>query len=195
MKTLSIILLSALFVVNASASGNPKVYTADVKESSVKWTGKKVAGEHYGRITLQSGTVSVAGGILAGGTFVMDMNSIVVDDLKDQAMNEKLKGHLKSDDFFGVADYPVSRLEVTSVEKKADGTLGVTGNLTIKGITHPVSFTVTQEITSRGFRASGSMVINRARYDIRYGSGSFFSNLGDRMIYDDFTLDFTVTAK
>ncbi len=169
-------------------------YLVDVSKSAVKWTGKKVAGEHYGRITLQKGTITLKEGILSGGTFAMDMNSIIVEDLQNPDMNARLTNHLKSDDFFGTATHPVSDLSITRVRKMDDGSLEVTGNLTIKGITHPVSFTLTQEVSGRQFRAKGKMEINRTQYGIRYGSGSFFSGLGDRMIADTFTLDFSVVA-
>ncbi len=170
-------------------------FTVDNSQSVVKWHAKKVTGEHYGTIKMQSGTLEVKNNAVASASVVMDMNSIVVEDLTDAGVNAKLVGHLKSDDFFSVEKFPVSKLELTGVKKLTGNDYAFTGNLTIKGITNPVTFQASSTLAGNQLTAAGKMVINRAKFDVRYGSGSFFSGLGDKMIYDDFTLDFTLVAK
>lgn len=157
----------------------------DVKASTVEWTGKKITGAHTGTIQLKNGSVSLTeDGELSGGEFVMDMNSIVVTDLTGE-YKTKLENHLNSDDFFGVENFGTSKLVITEVTPKEGNVYGVTGDLTIKGKTEPVTFDM--KVTDNS--ASAKVVINRTKYGIRYGSGSFFDNLGDKTIDDNFTLD------
>lgn len=156
----------------------------NVKESSVTWTGKKVTGSHTGTIQLKSGHLKVEDEKLIGGEFVMDMTSILNSDLSGE-YKEKLEGHLKSEDFFGVEKYPTAKLVITSVAKKAEGTYGVVADLTIKNETHPVTFDLDWKENS----ASANLSVDRSKFDVRYGSGSFFDDLGDKTIYDNFDLE------
>lgn len=160
----------------------------DVETSKVEWTGKKIAGTHEGNISLKQGFVSLTeDGKLTGGEFVMDMTSIVVTDLTGE-YKTKLEDHLNSEDFFGVENHPTSKLVITKVAPKAGNTYAVTGDLTVKGKTEPVNFDMQVE----GNSASAKLVIDRTKYGIRYGSGSFFDNLGDNTINNNFTLDVTL---
>ena len=157
----------------------------DIEESSVEWTGKKIAGTHTGNIKLQEGYLNFTeDGKLTGGEFTMDMNSIVVTDLEGE-YKTKLEGHLNSEDFFGVENYPTSKLVITEVNPKSANTYAVQGDLTIKGKTEPVAF----DMEVKDNAASAKVVIDRTKYGIRYGSGSFFSNLGDNTIHNNFSLD------
>lgn len=183
---------SLMWLISANLMASS--FVVDRASSQVKWKGKKVTGEHYGQIRIQSGTVEVNGNAIAAAAVEMDMNSIAVEDLKDDGMNAKLVGHLKSDDFFSVEKFPSSRLVLTGVKALGNNEAELTGNLTIKGITHPVKFGVKTVIEGNTLKSSGVITVNRAKYDIRYGSGSFFTGLGDKMIYDDFTLDFSLVA-
>jgi len=120
---------------------------------------------------------------LTGGEFVVDMTSLVTtDDMGDS--KAKLEGHLKSDDFFGVETHPTSKLVITSVKPFNDKSSTVTGDLTIKGITKPITFV----ISIYADKAMATLKVDRAKYDVRYGSDSFFDNLGDKTIYDEFDL-------
>lgn len=155
----------------------------DVKDSEVTWRGEKVTGFHTGTVELKEGHFILEDGELKGGEFVMDMSSINVTDLEGENKG-KLEGHLKSDDFFGVETYPTAKLVITSAAKKSDGTYGVVADLTIKEDTHPVTFNLDWNENS----ASTELSIDRSKYNVRYGSGSFFDNLGDKTIYDNFDL-------
>ena len=108
--------------------------------------------------------------------------------IKSDEKLDRLEGHLRSDDFFGVEKNPVSKLVITGSTPFDKGSATLKGNLTIKGITNPVEFKATMQKTDEGTRFFANIVIDRSKYDIRYGSGSFFDNLGDKTIYDEFKL-------
>lgn len=170
-------------------------YTADVKKTEVTWLGEKVTGEHTGIVNLKSGTFVMEGDKIAKGVFEIDMSSITNTDLEDMDYNAKLVNHLKSDDFFGVDKYPTARFEITGSESFKTGSAMVKGNLTIKGKTHPIEFRATKQESDEGIRFFANIVVDRAKYDVRYGSGSFFDNLGDKTIYDEFQLKLNLLAK
>lgn len=158
----------------------------DVQASTVEWTGKKITGAtHTGNIQLKEGFLNLTEeGQLTGGEFVMDMNTIVVTDLTGE-YKTKLENHLNDDDFFGVNKFSTSKLVITEVNPLEGNEYEVTGDLTIKGKTEPVTFNMQVE---EGV-ATAKVVIDRTKYGIRYGSGSFFSNLGDNTINNNFVLD------
>ena len=188
---LAVVLALVLWAV---APAFAQSFQVNKDESSIKWTGKKVTGSHHGTIAIKSGNLEVKNHQLAGGNLVVDMTSIKDLDLTDPEWNKKLIGHLSSDDFFGVEKYPVSRLVIKKVEPKGDSLYHISGDLTIKGITQPVEFDSNIAISGNKLEASGTMPVDRTKYGIKYGSGSFFSNLGDKMIDDIFTLDFSLVA-
>ena len=170
---------------------NLKVNTS---KSELTWLGKKVTGEHTGKIALKEGVITLDGSKLVGGKFVADLTSITNTDLTDKEYNGKLIGHLKSDDFFSVEKHPTATFVVTKATPKSAGVYDVTGDLTIKGITKPATFPVTLKTTSTGAEATGKLVVDRSKYDIKYNSKSFFENLGDKMINDDFSIDVKLVA-
>ncbi|MFH2094964.1 MAG: YceI family protein [Bacteroidota bacterium] len=187
MKTKYIISLIILLQTNLLTA---QQFSADVLNSDIKWIGKKVAGEHYGRIELKSGTFEVANNSIKSGVFIIDMSSITNDDLDNEIYNKKLVDHLKSDDFFGVEKYPEAKLLIKSSTEILNDASSVTADLTIKGITHPLNFMVKKE----GNAWTSVIIIDRSKYDVRYGSGSFFDNLGDNTIDDKFTLIVKIEA-
>ena len=157
--------------------------TVKAEESTVTWKAYKVTGSHTGTVALKSGDLVFDNGTLKGGEFVVDMTSIICTDLEGE-YKQKLEGHLKSDDFFSVASHETSKLVFTDVKATGKNSYEVTGNLTIKGITKPVTF----DVSVYGSKATATLKIDRAQYDVRYGSGSFFDDLGDKTIYDEFDL-------
>lgn len=180
------IILFALACVSMSFVSKDYKISIDLEKSAVSWTGKKVVGEHSGNIKIKSGHVVLTDGKLSGGEFVMDMNTIETTDMKGK-MADKLDGHLMSADFFDVEKFPEAKFVASSVEAAAGlGNYTVKGDLTIKGQTHPVNFTAVQSDSD----VSGRMMIDRTLYGIQYGSGSFFDNLGDKAIDNEFALDF-----
>ncbi len=162
----------------------PTSKQVDVTKSTIAWTGKKVTGQHSGTIQLKEGSLEFDNGKFTGGSFVMDMNSIKCTDLSGKGA-QKLEGHLMSDDFFGVPNHPTASLTITEVAlAKSVGTFEITADITIKGITKSIKFDAAVSADA----ANATVVINRTDFDIKYGSGSFFDNLGDKAIYDDFEL-------
>lgn len=193
-KTMTIGLALA-FTASATAQ---QTFQANTTASKVEWIGKKVTGQHNGDLRVQSGTVAWGENGLAAAEVVMDMNSITVLDLKPEGA-AKLEGHLRSTDFFNTAEFGTAKFNTTSVVRK-DAPAGqpnytVTGDLTIKGITKPVTFDVLASKEPTGVRATGTLVFDRTHYDIKYRSGQFFDALGDRMIEDEVVLTFHMVAE
>ena len=199
MKTksvLSIVTLSLVTVLLFAFTAPPATtkFKADVKSSSLLWTGKKVTGQHNGTISISSGELIAEGKAIKGGSFEIDVTSLTVTDLTDKSYNDKLVTHLKSDDFFGVTKYPKASFAITSVTPNSGDQYLIKGDLTIKGKTNPIEFPATITFSDKQVTAKARIVVNRAKYDIRYGSKSFFDNLGDKVIYDDFDLDLNLVA-
>jgi polyisoprenoid-binding protein YceI len=192
-KVIQLTVVLALIAMTA-APAFAQSYQVDTSASQINWTGKKVTGSHHGTIAFKEGKLEVKNNQLTGGNLVVDMTTITNLDLKNPDWNKKLIGHLSSDDFFGVEKYPVSRLVVKKVEHKGGDRYHITGDLTIKGITKPVGFDANISLTGDKLQATGTMQVDRTKYGIKYGSGSFFSNLGDKMIDDLFTLEFSLEA-
>src|SRR5882762_2350112 len=159
-------------------------------QSNIDWVGKKVTGAHNGTIAVKEGEIVLTDGKLTGGKFVIDTTSIKILDITDPATNAQFAGHLASDDFFSTEKYPEATLEITSVSGKH-----VEGNLTIKGITHPAGFDVAVNVNGDQLTATGKLVIDRTKYEMKFRSGNFFKDLGDTLIYNDFELNISVTAK
>ena len=174
----------ALVVVLSTLSVTAQTKKVDAAKSTINWTGKKVTGQHEGTINIKDGALVFKGKKLVGGTFNVDMNSIVVTDLKAGQGKEKLEGHLKADDFFGTDKFATASLVFKKIAAKTSKIYTVTADLTIKGITNPITF----DITVKGNTATTTLKVDRTKYDIKYGSGSFFSDLGDKTINDEFEL-------
>ncbi|MFC7356824.1 YceI family protein [Jejudonia soesokkakensis] len=187
MKTIFKSVLILTVAVGATAFTTTMKKTINVETSTITWKGKKVLGSHTGTINLQEGYLEMDGDQLTGGMFVVDMTSINVTDLKAGEGKEKLEGHLKSDDFFGVENFPTATLVINSATKNADGYI-VNGDITIKGTTLPIEF----DLDMGADFAATSLKIDRTKFNVRYGSGSFFDNLGDNTIADNFELDVTL---
>lgn len=161
-----------------------------VAQSNIDWIGRKVTGAHNGTINIKEGELSLAAGQITGGSFIIDTSSIKILDISDPATNAQFAGHLASDDFFSIDQYPEAYFEITAVHGNR-----VDGDLTIKGITHPISFDAVVVLDGNVLTASGKTVIDRTKYGIKFRSGNFFQNLGDTLIYNDFELNVSLTAK
>lgn len=158
--------------------------------SIIDWVGRKITGAHYGTIEVKGGELVLSDGKLVSGKFIVDTTSIKILDITDPTTNAQFAGHLASDDFFSVEKYPEATLEITSVSDN-----DVEGNLTIKGITRPVSFETAVKVDGDTLIATGKLVIDRTLYAMKFRSGNFFKDLGDTLIYNDFELIVRITAK
>ena len=159
-------------------------YKINLDESSLTWTGREVStSSHYGTINFSSGQFEVSEGLISQGEFIVDMTSINVQDLSGGS-KERLEGHLRSDDFFSVESFPTAHLYISSSELISQGKWLVNSFLTIKDISHPVLFEMSN--TDEGWIAN--LVFDRSKYNVKFRSGTFFENLGDKLIYDDIEL-------
>ena len=169
-------------------------FMVDKDASQIEWTGFKPTGQHSGILHLDSGVVKVDGDKITG-TFLIDMNSISVTDIPvEEEANAKLAGHLKSDDFFNAEVYPTSAFEITGFELK-DGKGMLSGNLKMKDVENNITIPVS--INDNGDTLtlkSETFTIDRSKWNVKYGSKSFFDDLGDKFINDDFELQITLVA-
>ncbi len=165
------------------------------EDTEVKWTGRKITGSHFGTVEVEDGYLRFENGVLKGGEFKIDLDAIKVLDLVDPKDNIKLTNHLKSEDFFNVSKNRYSRFEITEVEDLGNGKFKVSGNAEIKGIVRPISFNA--EIKRDADKVFGYTKIkfDRTEWDIKYGSGKFFKNLGDKLIYDDFDVEVNLVTQ
>ncbi len=174
-----IILLMAL-VSNIALSAD-----VDLKKSKFKWRGTKVTGEHFGEVPLKSGSVEVKDNKITGGKFVIDLTKMTVTDLQGE-WADKFLAHIKNEDFFEVGKYPTASLVI----EKGDGKT-ISGQMTIKDKTNPISISYKKS----GKTYTGKMEFDRTKYNIVYGSGNFFKNLGDKVIHDKVEVTFSVVLK
>ena len=184
----------SLFSLALNAKPAPTPYKVDASKSTFKWTGKKVTGSHWGYVKFSDGTLNLEKGALVGGAFNVDMTSIDCQDLQGGGA-QKLVGHLKSDDFFGVDKFNKATLTIKTATAKGDNQYDVVADLTIKGMTNEVTFPATVTVNGSDVTATASFSVNRTKFGIRYGSGSFFDNLGDKAINDNFEVEVNLAAK
>ncbi len=184
MKIKNLILVAALALTTTVTFAQKKVLNA--KNSSIEWVGKKVTGAHNGTLQFTSGSLTLDGDRITAGEFVVDMTSITVTDLEGNGKTN-LEGHLKSTDFFGTDNHKTAKLVIKKAKKDGD-VYKVSGDLTIKDKTNPITF----ELALNGNKATSSLKVDRTKYGIRYGSGSFFENLGDKAINDEFELNVNI---
>ncbi|HEY6143458.1 MAG TPA: YceI family protein [Flavobacterium sp.] len=186
MKNLKSIAL-ALVVVLSTAFATAQNKKIDVSKSTIEWVGKKVTGQHNGTVNFKEGTLVFKKNKLVGGSFVVDMPTLTSTDLSGEYLG-KLNGHLKADDFFGTDKFPTATLVFKKIGTKSANVYTVTADLTIKGITQPVTF----DITANGNTATTAFNVDRTKYGIKYNSKSFFESIGDKAIYDEFELKVTL---
>lgn len=162
-------------------------------QSSIEWIGRKVTGSHNGTIDVQSGNIVVTDGKISAGNIIIDTTSIRVLDVTDPETNDNFRQHLASDDFFSAGKFPTATFEITDTSVSGDN-YKIDGNLTIKGITEPLTFEATVTSENNTLAATGKATINRTRYNMKFRSGNFFQNLGDTLIYDHVDLLLHVKA-
>jgi len=183
LKTIAIALLVTFGTVNAQTK------KVDAAKSSINWLAKKVTGQHEGTVNLKEGNLIFKGKKVVGGNFTVDMTSMTTTDLKAGQGKEKLDGHLKSEDFFGIEKFPTATLVFKSIGEKSAGVYSVTADLTIKGITDSVNF----DLTTSANTATTKLSVDRTKFGIKYGSKSLVDTIADKAIDDEFEL--TVALK
>ena len=168
----------------------------DTSASMLTWKGTKPTGSHNGTVALKSGGLLIEDGTLKQGQFIVDMTTITNEDMKGSDGAVKLEGHLKSADFFNVPEYPTAKFVITNVEEKEDNKVHITGNLNIKDVTKSITIpaTVTTENGVTTLK-SDSFMVNRADFNVKYGSKTFFGDLKDKFIDDLMEISFVVKTK
>ena len=192
MKIVRIVSICSIFLLQMAVEAQEVKKEINLQKSQLKWTGKKLAGSHTGTLQFKKGSLIFRENQLVSGEFVVDMTTLQVTDLQGKGkMN--LEKHLKNDDFFGVDKHKESHLKITHVnnsvivdnDNRKDMLFEIKADLTIKNITKPVKFTMR---VMDDKRAKADLTIDRTQYGIKYKSKSFFSDLGDKVIYDDFEI-------
>ena len=158
----------------------------NLETSNIRWYGEEITGkQHYGDLKFSSGNIQINNEIVTNGSFIVNMNSLTVEDLSGGG-KKRLEGHLRSTAFFGVSDHPQASLSISSLVEIEGNSQILDGQLTIKGVTHPINFSLT--LTPEN-NASAILVFDRSKYDVRFRSGSFFDELGDKLILDEIKLE------
>lgn len=184
----------ALLMSSFTRATHDETFTVDTKRSSIQWLAKKVTGQHNGTIKLASGKLTVNNQAIKDGTFTLEMASIACSDLEGES-NKKIIAHLKSDDFFSVEKNPTSKFQITKIALAGIERVNISGNLTIKNITKPLTFTADIKQQGNELTATAKNVkVDRTKYDIKYGSKSFFSSIGDKAIDNEFELTIKLVA-
>jgi polyisoprenoid-binding protein YceI len=167
----------------------------DLSASLLTWKGTKPTGAHNGTVALKESTLIIEDGNVTGGEFIVDMTSIKNEDIEDSKKAANLVGHLSSGDFFDVEKYPTSTFVITNVEGSGNE-LAVTGNLTIKDVTKSITIpaSLSEENGVYVFE-SEKFNIDRADFNVKYGSKSFFDDLKDNFINDLIEMSFVVKTK
>ncbi len=169
-------------------------FSIQPESSLVNWTGKKILGLHTGTITIKSGFLSFENEELIAGEIIIDMTSIVITDIADRSIYKEFFDHLNHEDFFAVDHFKTAIFKFNKAKKENDHYL-IFGDLTIKDITHPISFPASIEIFTDFLHALGEIKIDRTLYNIKYGSSKFIPNLGNKLIYDEFVLQFKLVGQ
>ena len=188
-KTFLTIALAIITTFSFATKPHIDNVVVNAANSTVKWIGSKVASSHEGTVNIQKGILMIDHGTLVGGQFSIDMNSISCSDIESEKKNQYLVGHLKNEDFFNVEQFPLAIITITKAVKGDDNSYKIVADLTIKGITHPVTFAAVVAVKGLNVLATAKIKIDRTKWDIKYGSGSFFENLGDKMILDEIEFD------
>lgn len=198
MTTLSVLFTTWFLSFFAATPTADQTFKAVPAESSIVWKAKKITGAHDGLVPVLNGTLVKAGNNWKSGSVEANMAGLTVEDLKDQSANEKLKNHLKSEDFFATDKFPKSVFtlkSITELKSETKNSYNLTGTLTIKGITNEITVPATIVENKSGVLVTAVFPVDRTKYDIRYRSGSFFSDLGNKAIDDLFTLEVKILFK
>ena len=180
------LLFAITFIFSTFGLSQAQNLTASLEQSNIRWYGEELTGKiHFGDLSFKDAHIEVQDGIITGGNFVVNMTSLTVEDLSGGG-KARLEGHLKSDDFFSVEKHPEATLKITQKAKVKDGVQTLFGKLTIKGIEHPVEFTMN---LGENNTALAGLTFDRSKYNVRFRSGSFFENLGDKLILDDIRME------
>ncbi|MDR6526158.1 polyisoprenoid-binding protein YceI [Chryseobacterium rhizosphaerae] len=188
--------MKKIFLLAVLAGGLAFGQSKKVVASDIHWWGYKVAkseaSSHDGTVKVKSGDMVMKGNQLIGGSFVLDMTSINATDLSGE-YQQKLNGHLKNGDFFEVEKFPTASFKITGIKKNNDKIYSslVTGNLTVKGKTNPVTFPAKISYS----KGVVSLVSNKFSFDRQKFDVAYKSTMQDVFVKDDIDMQVKVTAQ
>jgi polyisoprenoid-binding protein YceI len=186
MKNYSIVSIITTILIYTTLSINAQEKSLNIESSVIRWYGEEITGkQHYGDLKFSSGNIQINNKVVSSGNFIVNMNSLTVEDLSGGG-KKRLEGHLRSSAFFGVSDHPQASLNISSMVDIDGDSQILDGELTIKGIKHPINFSITLNSENN---ATAMLVFDRSKYDVRFRSGSFFDELGDKLILDNIELE------
>jgi polyisoprenoid-binding protein YceI len=191
MKSLTL-LLSTIFILSSFTATHVDKYDVDTEKSKLTWKAEKISGGHDGFVFLKSGNIMMDHGKISAANFVVDMNTITNEDIESEEYSQKLVGHLKSADFFEVDKFPEVTFSMIKSNPNGNDKFDIVGELTIKGNKDVISFPIEISQTKSELIAKGTFTFDRTKFDIIYGSGSFFDNLGDKAIKHEVNVDFEI---
>ncbi len=205
-STIQVLIIFLTFVsyngISQNKASNETKFRVDIEKSVLNWKGKKLVGyAHVGTLKLSKAELVVDGLNIQKSFFEIDMNSLLDDNAMKDPNNVDLTKHLKGEDFFYVEKYPFSSIKITGAQPIVDNPDAgdrnyiLTGDLTIRGITHKIGFPATILVKDNLFEMKATIVFDRSKWDVKFGSGSFFDNLGDNMISDDIEVNVELIAK
>lgn len=175
-------------------------FTIDAEKSVINWKGSKPGKDHTGTLKLNSGTIAATDRDISAGNFVINMNSLTNTDMEGQG-KDNLEAHLKGTvegkekDFFNVTEFPTAKFELTSVSGE-NGTILVSGNLTIKETTQNVEFPAVVSFPGDEiFLKSKPFTIDRTQWGVNFMSKSIFEELKDQFINDEVELTIELHGK
>ena len=200
MKKIMLLATLSIFTLFAIATKPHIDYVkVDIHKSTIKWKGSKVTEGHEGLIQIEEGFLMIDHGTLVGGQIDINMNSISNTDMEGR-MKARIEGHLKSDDFFYVEKFPISTLKISEVIKDSstEGDMAssytIVADLTIKEITNTIEFVADININRNQFSATAKIKIDRTEWDIKYNSGNYFKDLGDKLILNEIEFDISLVS-
>jgi polyisoprenoid-binding protein YceI len=164
------------------SQGEERSFAFGPGKSSIEFVGSKVTGKHQGGFKNFAGELHATKDRLsdAGNKVVIDTRSIWTD-------TDRLTGHLKTPDFFNVAQFPTATFASTSIHQQGTNST-VTGNLTLHGITKQISFPATIKISEEAIEVNADFFINRFDYEMK------FPGKADDLIRKEVVLKFNVKA-
>jgi len=191
------IVVAALAIFASSASAQTTTWQLDPAHSNAQFTVR-----HLGISNVQGEFTKITGSVQLDDSDITksSVNATIDVNSVDTRVPQR-DTDLKSDHFFDAAKYPTMTFQSTKITKNDDGTLNMTGNLTIHGVTKEVAFDVTgptkaiQAMGSTRRGASATTKINRQDFGLKYGTNTLPG--GDEMIGDTITitLDIEMTTK
>jgi len=194
-KTIQILFKKSLLLAAVVSISYAQIFTIDAAASELKWKAEKVTGKHHGGLKVKSGTIQINKNKIVKGTVIADLTTIQDFDITSDTHRLRLENHLKSSDFFAADSFPNAIFTFGSGISLGDDKYKINGSMEIKGMSRPVEFEAKITWDMKKALATGTITLDRSKWDIRYRSGSFFENLGDKAINDDFNVDFNLVGE